>query len=119
MRPVLLTHNTTQEAHVLLYHSHHLAHLVREGIDGRSCGTKDVNAPFPDSPRGILLLGDGDGESFFPTRMKMGMIHPPSGFTGAGMVSYSSSPFPHSPQGLLAKSLNTNPPSTAYQATNP
>ena len=37
-------------------------------VRGGRFGSKDVNgAPIPDSPRGIPLLGDGDGEDLSPT----------------------------------------------------
>ena len=38
--------------------------------------------PIPDSPRGIPLLGDRDGENFIPAGMKTGKIYPPSGLAG-------------------------------------
>jgi hypothetical protein len=53
--------------------------------------------PISDFLRGIPLLGDGDGMNFVPTRMKMGVIHSPSGLMEVGMVCCSPSPFPRSP----------------------
>jgi hypothetical protein len=41
---------------------------------------------IPDSPRGIHLLGDGDGSNFIPTGMKVGRIWSPLGLAGAGTI---------------------------------
>jgi hypothetical protein len=51
-------------------------------------------APFPDSPRGILLLGDGDGTELIPMGIYTVENLSPSGITGPGMVVWSPSPFP-------------------------
>jgi hypothetical protein len=60
--------------------------------------TKDVNGdPIPDSPRGIPLLGDGDGAKVPPTGIDLGENASPSGIAGPGMVSSSPSPFPANP----------------------
>jgi hypothetical protein len=59
---------------------------------------KDVNGPpIPDSPRGIPLLGDGDGSDLISTEIYMGEILSPSGFAGTGMVHHPPSPFPAYP----------------------
>jgi hypothetical protein len=59
---------------------------------------KDVNgAPIPDSPRGIPLLGDGDGAKLFPTGMNLVENQSPSGITGTGMVCLSPAPIPADP----------------------
>jgi hypothetical protein len=52
----------------LLYYRHWLGGLgLRLPL---SLSLRDGNGdPIPDSPRGIPLLGDGDGEVSFPTRM--------------------------------------------------
>jgi hypothetical protein len=56
------------------------------GLPGRL--TKDGNgAPIPDSPRGILLLGDGDGTNLFPTGICSVEFLSPSGMAGTGMVT--------------------------------
>jgi hypothetical protein len=60
-----------------------------------AAGLKDGNEdPIPDSLRGIPLLGDGDGTSFFPTENYMEGNPSPSGLTGVGMVICPPSPFP-------------------------
>jgi len=53
--------------------------------------------PIPDSPRGIPLLGDRDGENFIPAGMKTGKIYPPSGLEGTGMFHRAPSLIPAGP----------------------
>jgi hypothetical protein len=60
--------------------------------------------PIPDSPRGIHLLGDGDGNILVPIGNQTGKIVSPSGITGAGMICHPPSPFPRVP---AATPLNT------------
>jgi len=57
---------------------------------------KDGNGdPIPDSPWGIPLLGDGDGEILFPVGKKMGGNLSPLGLVGTGMVLHPPYPIPH------------------------
>jgi len=53
--------------------------------------------PIPDSPWGIPLLGDGDGEILFPMGKKTGENQSPSGLAGTGMVHHPPYPIPASP----------------------
>jgi hypothetical protein len=65
------------------------------GMDVRKVGRKDGDGdPIPDSPRGIPLLGDGDGDLSSPTGMETVEFCSPSGLTGTGMGTHSPSPFP-------------------------
>jgi len=58
---------------------------------------KDGNGdPIPDSPRGILPLGDGDGGELIPTGMELVELLSPSGMAGTGMVPWSPTPIPAS-----------------------
>jgi len=60
--------------------------------------SKDGNGdPIPDSPRGIPLLGDGDGKILIPTGKKTGRNQSPSGLAGTGMVVCAPYPIPASP----------------------
>ena len=51
-------------------------------------------APIPDSPQGILLLGDVNGAKLSPMGINLVEILSPSGMAGAGMVVVSPSPVP-------------------------
>jgi hypothetical protein len=53
--------------------------------------------PIPDSPRGIHLLGDGDGNILVPMGNQTGKFVSPSGITRAGMICHPPSPFPRVP----------------------
>jgi hypothetical protein len=46
--------------------------MAKRRRDECIASAKDGNgAPIPDPPRGISLLGDGDGAEFIPTGIKM------------------------------------------------
>ena len=63
--------------------------------------SKDGNgAPIPDSPRGIPLLGDGDGANFSPTGIQMVGKQSPSGLAGTGMGIHPPNPIPANPPRL-------------------
>ena len=65
-------------------------------------GGKDGNGdPIPDSPQGILLLGDGDGKILIPTGKKTGRNQSPSGLAGTGMGDQSPYPISASPPRLV------------------
>jgi hypothetical protein len=60
---------------------------------------KDGNgAPIPDSPRGIPLLGDGDGANFIPAGIQLVEKQSPSGLAGTGMVLHPPTPIPANPR---------------------
>jgi hypothetical protein len=59
--------------------------------------------PIPDSPRGIHLLGDGDGTNLIPMGNQTGEIASPSGMAGTGMYGCPPSPFPRNPLALQVR----------------
>ena len=68
------------------------------GLENRHTGTQDGNGdPIPDSPRGILPLGDGDGARLIPTGMNLVGKLSPSGIAGTGMVRCAPTPIPADP----------------------
>ena len=65
---------------------------------------KDGNGdPIPDSPRGILPLGDGDGGKLIPMGKYLVGRLSPSGMAGTGMVAWSPTPIPANPPREAAK----------------
>ena len=55
---------------------------------------------FPDSPREIPPLGDGDGANFSPTGIQMVGKQSPSGLAGTGMGIHPPNPIPANPPRL-------------------
>ena len=68
---------------------------TRRTLEALSPRIPDGNGdPIPDSPWGILPLGDINGAKLSPMGIYLVEILSPSGMAGAGMVPVSPSPVP-------------------------